>query len=406
MAQTIQQALETFDRAEHGKVISQGEEIRKIIISKFPADGWPSMTLEQYALGHEDAAESYCRWLEFRSTELGSISGGNATKLVIYKHREKRGWYFPSTFETEQTAWEALRLSVATMLERARESRWGDLQELMPFQYGAALWLKTLFVYFQAEILPVYSTAHLASFRYRLSSVSPKISRKLGAVALNRTLLQELRATPGLQGFSAEELGRFLYHWDDPRDATSVYKIAPGEDAKLWPECLAGGYIAVGWPLVGDLSAYENFADFQERFKAAYLPRYADSPAGKATVTRKAKEVWSLTKVEPGDLVLANQGMSRILAVGEVQDPPYEWGGEANAHPHRIRVNWDTSQARAIPAQPKWAFATVAPVLVEQVRASHGGRPGRGTRRGSCQTAHASGIRQEAGAARGAARRA
>jgi len=366
MAQTIQQALETFDRAANAEVIKSGEEIRKTILTKFPEGGWPSMTLEQYALGHASAAESYCRWLEFRSTDIGSISGGTSMKLVIYKHREKPGWYFPSTFESEQSAWAALRSSVSTMLERAREGRWGDLLELMPFQYGAALWLKTLYVYFPTEILPVYCTVHLARFRFRLSEVDQKTSRKLGPVGLNRALLSELRARPELQGFSSEELGRFLYHWDDPREATSVYKIAPGEDANLWPECLAGGYVAIGWPDVGDLSAYENYADFQERFRAAYLPHYGDSPAGKATVTRKAKEVWSLTKFEPGDLVLANQGMSRILAVGEVQDPPYEWGGDDTDHPHRIRVVWDTGQARAIPAQPRWAFVTVAPVPIEQ----------------------------------------
>ena len=366
MAQTIQQALDTFDRVTNGGVIKKGEETRKAIVAKFPEAGWPSMLLEQYALGHASSAESYCRWLEFKSTELGSIRGGNASKHIIYKHLDKPGWHFPATFESEQPAWEALRSSVSTMLERAREGRWDDLQELMPFQYGPALWLKTLFVYFPAEILPVYSTDHLARFRFRLGDVDQKASKRLGPVSLNRTLLGELRARPELEGFSSEELGRFLYHWHDPREATSVYKVAPGEDAKLWPECLAGGYVAVGWPAVGDLAAFESYSEFQQRFRTAYTPTYGDTPAGKATVTRKSKEVWSLTNLEPGDRVIANHGISRILAVGEVQDPPYEWGGDGNEYPHRIRVKWDTTQARAVPPQLKWAFATVAPVPIEQ----------------------------------------
>ena len=375
MAQSIQQALSTFDRAAAAEWNKTGAEIRRTIVSKFPKDGWLSMSLERYALGQADSADNYCRWLEFRSTELGSISGGSSVKLLIYKHREKAGWHFPSTFENEQQAWEALRAS-ATMLERAGEGGWDELQQLMPFQYGAALWLKTLHLYFPTDILPVYSTVHLARFRYRLSGISYKTSKKLGPVTLNRTLLKELRATPELQSFDPGELGRFLYHWDDPRDTKGIYKIAPGGDAKLWPECLAGGYVAVGWPAVGDLGAFESYAAFLDRFRVEYTQEYGDTPAGKATITRKSKEVWSLTQIEPGDLIIANQRMSRILAVGEVQDPPYEWGGDGNAHPHRIRVTWDTSQARTIPAQQKWAFVTTAPVPIEQYERMFAGQSG------------------------------
>ncbi len=284
MAQSIQQALSTFDRAAAAERNKTGDEIRREIVSKFPEDEWLSMPLERYALGQSDSSDTYCRWLEFKSSELGSISGGSSVKLLIYKHRQKPGWYFPSTFDDEQKAWEALRISVATMLERAREGSWNDLQELMPFRYGAALWLKTLHVYFPSEILPVYSTGHLARFRYRLLGVHHKTSKKLGPVTLNRTLLSELRATPELQGFTPEELGRFLYHWYDPRDAKAIYKIAPGEDAKLWDECLQNQYVAVGWPAVGDLGAFDSYATFLDRFRAEYAPEYGETPAGKATV--------------------------------------------------------------------------------------------------------------------------
>lgn len=362
---TIQEALQTFDRAAADEKLRRGEEIRKSIVAAFPVEGWPTLPLERYALGLSTSADSYCRLLEFKSMELGSISGGSSMKLVIYKHRDKPGWFYPSTYENEQKAWEDLRAGIATMLERAVAGQWDSIQELVPLRYGIALWVKTLYIYLPTEILPVYSLQHLARFRYRLTGISHKTSKKLGPVILNRTLLAELRQTQGLGGLSNEQLAMLLYHWDDPRDSASIYKIAPGEDAHRWPECLAGGYVAVGWPEVGDLMAYENFAAFFERFKTAYIPSYGDTPAGKATVTRKAKEVWSLTKMEPGDLILANHGTSRLLAVGEVQDPPYEWAGEGNKHPHRIRVVWDTSQARTIPSQAKWAFSTIAPIPIE-----------------------------------------
>ncbi|MGD9905751.1 MAG: hypothetical protein AB7U83_19945 [Vicinamibacterales bacterium] len=375
MPQTLQQALQSFNRAKTAELDAEVETIRQTIVNRFPLESWGDMPLERYALGQQDHPDSFCRWMEFKSTELGSISGGSSAKTIIYKHRDKPGWHFPPSFPDEQQAWFALRESVATMLTRARAGEWDVLQDLLPFQYGPALWLKTLHVYFPSEILPVYSTAHLARFRYRLRNIYHRTSTKLGPVALNRRLLSELRDTPELDGFGNHELARFLYHWDDPREASSVYKIAPGEDAKLWPQCLAGGYVAVGWPVVGDLSAFESFPEFEARFRGEYLSHYGDTLAGKATVTRKAKELWLLMKMEPGDLVLANRGMSQILAVGTVQDPPYEWAEDGGAYPHRIRVTWDTAQARPIPPQSRWAFVTVAPVSIELYEQLMSGQP-------------------------------
>ena len=77
--------------------------------------------------------------------------------------------------------------------------------------------------------------------------------------------------------------------------------------------------------------------------------RYGDAPAGKATLTRKAKELWRVSQIKPGDLIVANRGMSHVLGVGEVQDPPDQWAGENIRYPHRIRVKWDTARCTAPP---------------------------------------------------------
>jgi 5-methylcytosine-specific restriction enzyme B len=366
MPQTLQQALSTFDRAAAATDMATAEKRRADFLARFPESAWTTMPLERYALGQGDSSETFSRWVEFKTPGLGSMSGGSSVKHIIYKHRNKAGWYFPQSFANEQDAWVTLRADVVSMLERAHAGRWGELGELMPFQYGPALWLKTLHLYMPNDVLPVYSREHLAHFLYRLAGALPREAKRLEPITLNRTVMERLREAPGLNEFAPLELSYFLYHWDDPRAGTSIYKIAPGEEGRLWDECLAGEYICVGWPAVGDLGAFEDFAAFEERFRESYAAEYGQTPAGKATLTRKAKEVWRLRQIQPRDLIVANKGMSRILAVGEVQDPPYEWGGEQNLHPHRIRVKWDTARARAIPPQQKWAFVTIAPVLLEE----------------------------------------
>jgi 5-methylcytosine-specific restriction enzyme B len=377
MEQSLEQALGSFDRKAATERRSKAEEIRREILTLFPIENWATLPLERYALGQEDSSNTFCRWLEFKSSQLGSISGGSSHKHIIFKHRTKPGWHYPQQFTNEREAWEKLRADVVTMLKRASEGNWDELPELLPFQYATALWLKALHIYFPHDVLAVYSRDHLAHFRYRLSGEKPRASRKTAPISLNRGLLDDLRSRPGLADLSPIELAYFLYHWDDPRAGTSIYKIAPGEDAKYWDECLQGEYVCVGWPAVGDLEAFEDFAAFSDRFQAEYAKEYGDTPAGRATLTRKAKELWRLTQIQPDDRIIANKGMSHILAVGEVRDPTYEFAGEQIAYPHRIRVRWDTSQARSIPPQQQWAFVTVAPVPLEEYERlmSGGGNP-------------------------------
>src|SRR3712207_8498727 len=41
----------------------------------------------------------------------------------------------------------------------------------------------------------------------------------------------------------------------------------------------------------------------------------------RSQVTRKAKELWTLTRLRAGDKVVANRGTSEVLAIGTVKDP-------------------------------------------------------------------------------------
>ena len=65
-------------------------------------------------------------------------------------------------------------------------------------------------------------------------------------------LRSKLIALPEFKGWSTWEIAALLYDWADPREAKRVYKIAPGEKAIRWNECLNGNFICVGWDDVGD----------------------------------------------------------------------------------------------------------------------------------------------------------
>ncbi len=324
------------------------------------------MPLERYALGgHEEWADSFCYWMEFKSLSLGSIRGGSSHKLIIYKHKDQPGWHFPKQFSDEHQAWEALRGEFLKAFELADAGQWDAIANLPMLESGPALLLKTMHLYFPDQVLPAYSGQHLKHF---LRLVGHEDAAESGSrIQMNRALLTILRAQPALGGWNTNELQWFLYEWAHPNESKRVYKIAPGRDAKFWDECRDGGFICVGWDEIGDLMAFDSKQAFRDRFSEVCGAEYNNH---RPAISKKANELWALRELEPGDLIVANQGVSKVLAIGEVVEPGYQYRAEREKYRHTVAVEWDTSYERTIPAQKGWAMVTVAKVpdaLIEQI---------------------------------------
>lgn len=53
----VAQALDEYDPDAHEASIVKAEELRAQFLSLFPKDGWPTMTLDRYALGQEEITQ-------------------------------------------------------------------------------------------------------------------------------------------------------------------------------------------------------------------------------------------------------------------------------------------------------------------------------------------------------------
>lgn len=147
-----------------------------------------------------------------------------------------------------------------------------------------------------------------------------------------------------------------------PGKERSVYKIAPGHTAEYWDDCRDEGYICVGWGDVGDLRQYGSHDEFRDAFREAFYPEKHDS---ERKISEKSREVWTLAQLSPGDLVVANRGISEVLAVGEVTEPGYEWRPDRPDYRHTVHVDWDESYAQEIPSQERWRFVTIQQISDE-----------------------------------------
>lgn len=140
--------------------------------------------------------------------------------------------------------------------------------------------------------------------------------------------------------------------------ARTVLKVAPGEGASRWQECLDGGLICVGWDELGDLRSYATRRDLEAAFPQYFSKLYNGN---RATMTGLARDLWRLRELRPGDVIVANRGKSHVLAVGEVVAPGYEFDAGRASFKHVVRVRWDTTKGRAIPTQEGW-FRTILPL--------------------------------------------
>ena len=126
-------------------------------------------------------------------------------------------------------------------------------------------------------------------------------------------------------------------HKYDFRDIR-YWKIAPGENGWQWNESVDGGFIAIGWDELGDLSEFSR-ADFGVA---------VDRAKKQSGWTKQALEqVWKFAKqIGEGDRIVANRGTTELLGIGTVVGPYYFVPGEEQAH--RLPVEWDDTVHRRI----------------------------------------------------------
>jgi MoxR-like ATPase len=211
--------LADFDPNAHADAVVKAEEQRQDLLKHFAKDAWPAMTLERYALGQADQPDSFCRWMEFVTTELSSIRGGSARKHLIYFQAKAGEWWFDhKVYGSVEQAWDAVHAGFLEAIRLAAAGEWRQVDQIASLRGGQALVNKTLTVYFPDELLPINSQTHLRHFLRELGDAQAD-DPSLGTISLNRLLLAGLRSCGEVAGWSTKQMERLLYTSDlDPFD--------------------------------------------------------------------------------------------------------------------------------------------------------------------------------------------
>jgi 5-methylcytosine-specific restriction protein B len=365
---TLRQAIDSWDRAAFQPRREQAEREWHSVRTAFPLNAWPTLDLRRYALGTGEQG-TFCWWMEFGMPTSGSIAGGNAQKHLIFK-RANGDWYYPDDFRSVEEAWTTVRAELVEAIRLAGLGDFAGIGALPHLQNGSRTVAKAIFTYHPDSLMPVFARGHRDHY-VRLFG-GDEDGGEYAWEGCHRLLQVVRRNAPELRDWSALEIMHFLYDRFSPIE--TIVKIAPGPNAELWPDCRDNGYIRVGWEDVGDLRGFAS----REEFTAAF-GRIHPYNGNRNKVSEKAGEVWTLLELRPGDLVLANQGTARIVGIGRVKDPGYQFRPDLANYGHTVAIDWHDTTERAIEPIKRWAFKTVARVSQSDYeRILSGRQPGTG----------------------------
>ncbi len=356
----VRAAAAEFDRRAVAEIESAAEDERKQVLSLFPLEEWARLPLARYALGQVAPSASgpaYCRLMEFGTPHLGSIKGGSAAKHIMYHHVSGE-WRLAAPLRgmDPQDAWAELRGQFVRAFDAVRSGDFEALDDLEVLRFGPTLVTKSLATYFPQHFLPIYAAEHLRRFVTLLGGAA---EADAPAWRRNRQLRELVGERVEFEGWTGQEVMRFLYRHFDPRPRQrTIWKIAPGERGRLWEECRDGGFICVGWGELGDLGQYQSDTELKQALDE-HWPR---SSGGSLTLARR---LLAFRDLEAGDQVVANRGMDEILATGTV-DGNYRFEPDRPEFPQVVSVNWDVSHGQKLSKpQHGWrsTFAKVDPAL-------------------------------------------
>lgn len=320
-----------------------------------------------HAHGNKD---SLVYWLEFKNDEelpakFGSIAGGSALKFGIFRSNETKAWMIGTPRDMRE-------VPVAQAVEIAQKHRDQLIQGAERIGEIGELADDAEYRRLQDDLGRIApSVSDLAWGHKYLSLLYPdKIDDFHNGYYQRFHLIKMLQMPPEGDGrylcagrfvAAAHELGIPINHLTAVLNAQNsslhyYWRVGTtnGEQPRnRWPLMRDGGFVAIGWPDLGDLSNYEKGGESKERLVRLLSEHYPSNPQ---QCSRAANQILSLAKgIARNDVVLACDG-STVLGVGKVAgDYIHEPGAD---FPHRRAVEWLSLEEWEMP-EPEGLRTTV-----------------------------------------------
>jgi hypothetical protein len=194
------------ERIAQQKDYSELEQVRREFVRKFPLHRVATLTLDEYVEGHGNQ-DSFCYWVEWKTSELGRIQGSTAIKFGVYFNSSTKRYKFTSRFKDEHDALASMRHSIFRLIEAGRVS---DLPTIRSINVSPMFKGKILALYYPDQFLNVLSEDHVDHFIKEIGILAP--NHKADVIDKREWLLRFKDEDAVMSKWTANEYMHFLYY--------------------------------------------------------------------------------------------------------------------------------------------------------------------------------------------------
>jgi 5-methylcytosine-specific restriction protein B len=320
--------------------------------------------------------DSLVYWLEFKNDEefpgpmFGSISGGSAHKFGLFRRKDTGQWVKGSP-QNEENISEQEAIAVArnhrdqllagvSLLEKlpanSENDRYLQLQEelarVAPDISDRAWSHKYLSLLFPDKLDDYHNHRWQRFHLVKLLQLPPEQEGLYVAAGRFQGLARQFAWPMNHLSYALNERngGRPIGYW---RIGTKL-----GQKESIWSSMRDGGYVAIGWDMLGDLTPLAEMDDLKETIRQKLEREYPNDPK---TLSRKAGEIRNFVKgIAEGDVVVAADGQT-VVGTGRVIGPYRYENSAPSGAPHRRAVDWISLANWNLPEQ-EGKLTTVFPI--------------------------------------------
>lgn len=321
-------------------------QLYNVFQQTFPIEKLSEMTLEEYT--NLNKSNSFCYWLESKTTELGSFWGGSSYKFGIYEYikkpsdndalvvcDDKYAWYKKLQCDTAIDAFKVVRDTIIQIAQAAANGQFGDIDSINTL--GNSYKWKIAFLYSGLSLMPIYKR-HLLT---KAASIMGIPTKSTDTTSIIQKALIEKKGNIDVFEYTESIISKIAE--EEAKETPHVWLYAPGEDAFLWDDCTKNGIMLIGWNRMGDLSELSSKDELDLAYDKAY-------PNGETSGTNSKLCLWEFyNRIKVGDIVYVKQGLTKIIGRGVVaSDYIYDPTQETFHHIRKVDWthigNWDTQK--------------------------------------------------------------
>ena len=305
----------------------------------FPLESLSEMPIEKYTNLNRD--DSFCYWLESRTTELGSIWGGAAYKFGIFKfdktpkddnskysHDENYSWS-SKLGSTAEEAFDKVRNTIVKIAKHARNTEWEEIEKINDL-WPITIW-KIAFLYSNEQLIPIYDKegwlVPIAN-HYGLQNAKKHSRTELYNYIIGK------KGDKDLYDFYDELL--VIMEQEKSKIKQKGWLFAPGEGACMWNECKDSQTMRLGWDLISDLTEFSSRTELTKSLQIAYKKE-------DASFTNDSLALWEFAhEIHQSDIVYVKKGVNKIIGRGIVEGD-YYYDENFSTYRHIRKVRWTHS---------------------------------------------------------------